>query len=125
MTRASPIALAALLAALLAACTAGEPPATNSSAEGSTIPRVFPLPQSPEHGPWRSILPDRRPIFKTPSSDRPEWLPNLPENLPRIPAPNDGFRDTLATFGAGPVNQTSANSDLGGGWPVPSQPNIS
>jgi hypothetical protein len=36
------------------------------------------------------------PRMRPPSSDRPDWLPTLPENLPRIPMPADGFMDDRA-----------------------------
>ena len=89
------------LTVLLVRCTAEEPPRTGFSAEGSTIPRVHSLPHSAEHGPWRSSLPDRRHNLLAPSSNRPEWLPTLPDNLPHIPVPDDGFKDNLAIATAG------------------------
>ena len=96
---------AAAMTVLLVGCTAGEPPRTGSSAEGLTVPRVYSLPKSSEHGPWRSFLPDWRHNLQAPSSNRPAWLPTLPENLPRIPVPDDGFRDNLAKLETGCTGQ--------------------
>jgi hypothetical protein len=71
-----PAASLVLLAALpaLAACAAPEPPTAGTS--------------------------DRRPSFgsrpsprmRAPSAERPAWLPHLPADPPRVPAPSDGFR---------------------------------
>lgn len=32
------------------------------------------------------------PRMRAPSAERPAWLPSLPADLPRIPAPDMGFR---------------------------------
>jgi hypothetical protein len=85
-----------VVAAVLVACNAGELPRTGSSAEGSTVPPAPPFARSRERGPRLLFTPDRRHTLEPPSSDRPAWLPTLPENLLRIPVPDDGFRDNLA-----------------------------
>jgi hypothetical protein len=84
------------LAVFLVGCAAGEMSRTGSSAEGSTIPPASPFIRYPERGLRFLFTPGRRHNLQTPSSSRPDWLPTLPQNLPRIPMPDDGFRDNLA-----------------------------
>ena len=50
--------------------------------------------------PCAADAPDRLPTFgwtplprmRAPSAERPAWLPSLPADPPRFPAPSDGFR---------------------------------
>ena len=77
MARASTRTAAALvfLAALpaLAACSAPEPSTASTSG------------RLPSFG-WAP------PRMQAPSAERPPWLPSLPADLPRFPAPSGGFR---------------------------------
>jgi hypothetical protein len=66
------LALSAVLP-VLAGCSTLEPAAASNSD------------RLPTFG-WPS------PRMRAPSSERPAWLPTLPADLPRIPAPGDGFR---------------------------------
>lgn len=67
------LALTAALPVLLAGCSTLEPAAASSSGHLPTFG-------------WPS------PRMRAPSAERPAWLPTLPADLPRIPAPGDGFR---------------------------------
>lgn len=75
-TATRPAVALALFAALplVAACAAPEPGAASAS----------------DHLPTFGWAP--RPRMRTPSSERPAWLPFLPSDPPRIPAPGDAFR---------------------------------
>ena len=70
-----PAAALTLLAALpvLASCAASEPRAAGA----------------PDHLPSFGWPPPR---MRAPSTERPAWLPPLPADLPRFPAPRDGFQ---------------------------------
>src|SRR4051794_10685184 len=81
---------------LLVGCTVGESVRTGPSAEGSAIPPEPPFAQHPQRGLILLFTPNRRHNLPPPSSRRPEWLPNLPETLSRIPVPDDGFGNDLA-----------------------------
>ncbi len=70
---AAALALFAALAAL-AACTTPEP---STASTVDSPPAAFR---------WRP------PRMRAPSAERPAWLPLLPADLPRIPAPDVGFR---------------------------------
>jgi hypothetical protein len=96
------------MAMLLVGCAAGAPSGTGSSAERLTTPWVSPFARPPQRGPRLPFTPSWRRDFKAPSGHRPEWLPTLPENLPRIPVPDDGFRDNLAMRTAAGTCQSTA-----------------
>lgn len=77
MTIRAAAAAATLLA--LASCAAVPEPSTASTSDRLPVFRMAP--------------PSR---MRSPSAERPSWLPSLPADLPRFRTLDDGFRDDLA-----------------------------